>query len=416
MIVKESRNLEFKEQVTKTFLKTVSAYANYGAGEIRFGIKDDGQPVGFADPVQVCLDIENKINDSISPRPRYQLEIIEHKMISLKVEEGQDKPYLYKGKAYTRNDTSSVEVSREELSRLTLQGRGQNFDELPTAKKSLTFGVLEAELQKKAKIDNLNGDILKTLNLYKDGEFNNAASLLADENGFPGIDIVRFGQSLDEIMERKQLAGQSILLQLQKAVAVFSQYYQYEKIVGTSRTKEDLIPLVAFREALANALVHRAWDVRGNILIGMYPDRIEINSPGVLPFGISEAEYLEGMLSIPRNPILASVFYRLDYIEMFGTGIKRIKAAYSSYGISPQFEVLPNAVQVILPAKVKLAELSGDEQIVLAKFQAFTSLTSSELVELTGFSRAKINRLLAKMVAKKILKRIGKGRATSYQR
>lgn len=134
MIVKESRNLEFKEQVTKTFLKTVSAYANYGAGEIRFGIKDDGQPVGFADPVQVCLDIENKINDSISPRPRYQLEIIEHKMISLKVEEGQDKPYLYKGKAYTRNDTSSVEVSREELSRLTLQGRGQNFDELPTAK------------------------------------------------------------------------------------------------------------------------------------------------------------------------------------------------------------------------------------------------------------------------------------------
>ena len=139
-------------------------------------------------------------------------------MISLKVEEGQDKPYLYKGKAYTRNDTSSVEVSREELSRLTLQGRGQNFDELPTAKQSLTFGALEAELQRKAKIDNLNGDILKTLNLYKDGEFNNAASLLADENGFPGIDIVRFGQSLDEIMERKQLAGQSILLQLQKAV------------------------------------------------------------------------------------------------------------------------------------------------------------------------------------------------------
>ena len=48
--MRESRQLEFKERVTNTFLKTVSAYANYGTGEILFGVADDGTMVGLEDP------------------------------------------------------------------------------------------------------------------------------------------------------------------------------------------------------------------------------------------------------------------------------------------------------------------------------------------------------------------------------
>lgn len=65
--MRETNNWEFKENITNTFLKTVSAFANYGDGEIRFGIKDDGTVFGVKDPIQMCLNIENKINDSIRP-------------------------------------------------------------------------------------------------------------------------------------------------------------------------------------------------------------------------------------------------------------------------------------------------------------------------------------------------------------
>ena len=106
--MKETRQLEFKADVTNTFLKTVSAYANYDGGQIRFGVADDGKVIGLANPMQACLDIENKINDTIRPQPQYSLSICEQdKTVILTVESGRNTPYIYKSKAYRRNDTAA---------------------------------------------------------------------------------------------------------------------------------------------------------------------------------------------------------------------------------------------------------------------------------------------------------------------
>ena len=145
--MKETKSLEFKSEVTNTFLKTVSAYANYATGEILFGVRDDGTPCGINNPEKVCLDLENRINDSISPKPDFTLRInSQNNTIALKVSEGLDKPYLYKGKAYKRNDTSTIEVDRGELNRLTLLGTGKYYDELPAGNSELKFTILEKEL------------------------------------------------------------------------------------------------------------------------------------------------------------------------------------------------------------------------------------------------------------------------------
>ena len=97
--MRESRTLEYKENLSSnTFLKTISAYANYGEGKIIFGINDQGNVIGITDPVNGCLNLENKINDSLSPVPEFRLEIQEN-MIVLTVYEGRYKPYLYKGKS-----------------------------------------------------------------------------------------------------------------------------------------------------------------------------------------------------------------------------------------------------------------------------------------------------------------------------
>ncbi len=77
-----------------SFLKTVSAYSNYDGGDILFGVNDQGQVKGLDNLEQVCLDIENKINDSISPHPEYSLEILNsYKIVKLTVRSGLNKPY-----------------------------------------------------------------------------------------------------------------------------------------------------------------------------------------------------------------------------------------------------------------------------------------------------------------------------------
>jgi ATP-dependent DNA helicase RecG len=73
MEIKEKYNLEFKKEITKTFLKTVSAYSNYNDGEIIFGMDDDGNIVGLDSIKEDCLRIENMINDSIDPVPDFKI-------------------------------------------------------------------------------------------------------------------------------------------------------------------------------------------------------------------------------------------------------------------------------------------------------------------------------------------------------
>ena len=144
--MKEGRNLEIKENMkSTTYMKTINAYANYGGGKIIFGITDDGRVVGIEKPEEACLDLENKINDSMKPVPEYSIDIQKDSTILLSVSEGSYKPYLYKGKAYRRNDTATVEVDRLELGRLILEGQNKSFEEIVSARQELTFSKLEEE-------------------------------------------------------------------------------------------------------------------------------------------------------------------------------------------------------------------------------------------------------------------------------
>ena len=103
--MKETKTLEFQETTeTNSFLKTVSAFANYSDGKIIFGVCDDGTIKGIDHPEEACLNLENKINDSIKPIPFYTLEINNDKTITMEVKKGIYTPYFYKGKAYKRND------------------------------------------------------------------------------------------------------------------------------------------------------------------------------------------------------------------------------------------------------------------------------------------------------------------------
>ena len=416
IIMRETRILEFKETITNTFLKTVSAFSNYDGGTVLFGVDDDGNVKGLLDVKQACLDIENKINDSITPQPDYTLEIKNNdQTIKLTVKSGLQKPYLYKSKAYKRNDTATIEVDTLEFSRLVLDGKNIRFEELPCKDQELSFEILHRKLKETVRIENFDKDTLKTLNLYDDvNGFNNAAGLLADKNHFPGIDIVKFGENISIIQKRSTVENVSVLEVYEKAIEIFRDYYQYEVIQGADRKKMEKIPEAAFREAIANALIHRVWDVDSQIRISMFDDRIEIVSPGGLPSGITEEEYLSGKLSVLRNRNLANVFYRLGFVEIFGTGITRIKQLYADSLIKPDFEVSENAIKIMLPVFEKNADLTEDE-IIIYKLLSKTMLKPiSEVAPYVPFGKSKTTKLLKEMCQKGVITVEGKGKSTKY--
>ena len=416
IIMRETRILEFKETITNTFLKTVSAFSNYNGGTILFGVDDDGNVKGLSDVKQACLDIENKINDSISPQPNYTLEIQnDDQTIKLTVKGGLQKPYLYKAKAYKRNDTATIEVDTLEFSRLVLEGKNISFEELPCKDQKLSFEILHRKLKENIQIETFNLDTLKTLNLYDNVKgFNNAAGLLADKNHFPGIDMVKFGENISIIQKRSTFENRSVLEEYDKSVDVFRDYYQYEVIKGVERKIIEKIPEAVFREAIANALIHRVWDIDSHIRVSLFDDRIEIVSPGGLPVGITAEEYLSGKLSVLRNRNLANVFYRLRLVEIFGTGIIRIKQLYAESLRKPDFEVSENAIKIVLPIFETNVNLTEDEKVIY-KFLSKTMLKPiSEIAPYVPFGKSKTTQLLKTMGEKGVVAVEGKGRGTKY--
>ena len=167
---KESSKVELKRELTDSFLKTVSAFANYGGGKIVFGVSEDGSIVGIADPEKTRLQLEHKINDSISPRPEFVLNTVifeKKQIVELAVSKGKNAPYLYNGRAYKRSDTSSTPLDSNELRRLSMDSSSMTFDQLPSHEENLSFKVLERWLKQEVGLKKLGDDSLRTLGLMK---------------------------------------------------------------------------------------------------------------------------------------------------------------------------------------------------------------------------------------------------------
>lgn len=418
-MLQEDFNVELKAEFSKSFLKTVSAYANYNDGEIIFGVDDDGVVVGVGEAKELCLRIENSINDSVEPLPRYTLrtERLEGRnVVRLKVFRGSDTPYYASGKAYKRSHTATVRVDSSELKHLVLNGMNVSFEERPASDQFLAFTCLDAHLKEKLRLEEIDEKVYRTLELTSpDSGFNNAAAVLADENSFPGIDIVRFGATINDFMDRRRVQNVSALRLYEEAMAMFDRYYRYETVRGMKREIDCLVPESAYREAVVNALVHRAWDVDGMVKISYFDDRIEVVSPGGLPRGVVEEDYLNGRLSVLRNPIIAGVFARLGYIERFGTGIPRIKEAYAESIVRPQFSITFGTIAVTLPVIAGAVDLGSSERAVLELLKDGNALTRVQIEQALGISKSTAFRTLKRLDEEGLIRVEGVGRGTRYR-
>lgn len=362
---RESQTVEFKEKYSDTFLKSVSAFANFHDGEILFGVRDNGDLIGIENPDVFSLQIETKINDSIAPWPQFSIEQKKtdgRVIVCVKVRKGSDAPYLYKGVAYQRRHTASIPLDSAGLRSLSLSATPIEYDQQLSSEKKLSFRVLEVELQREIGLTKLTRDSLRSLGLLHENDYTIAGELFADENHNlkSATNIVRFGASISIFLERRDVSARSILTQYAAAIDMFRKWYApYEEVEDGRRIEKVQIPFDAYRETVANALTHRRYDLSSAVRIAMYANRIEVTSPGGLPEGMSKNACLHGQRSVLRNVIVAEVLHRLRIIEKFGTGMTRIRSAYQPYPVQPALEIEDDALTVTLPVLHNGAALGG---------------------------------------------------------
>ena len=417
----ESSEIELKREHTKSYLKTVSAFANERNGKIIFGVSDEGEVLGIVDDVKVRHQIENAINDSFKPIPSFELEtqLIEgKKIVVLSVRRGLAIPYLFKGNAYMRTDTSTVVADEFRMRRWFQEISNVDFDEMLIDDLGLEFHYLERVFRNQIELAEFTDATLVTLGLKKGEKFTNAGSFFADENSYNfGVDIVKFGANHSEFVKRLRLTNQSIMKQYDEAMAMFDMYYHdYEVVISGERVQRTRIPRNAFREALANAIVHRDYQLKSNIQIEFWDTYIRIISPGGLTSEMSEERYLSGGVSIPRNATIANVFFRLKIIEIFGTGIGRIKSEYLVLGQIPKFKLSSQNIEIILPVidYDKKAIVDGREADVLNLLR-MKPCSRAEIQKEMKLSSTATKNFITTLLNQNKIERFGNGRATKYR-
>ena len=263
-----------------------------------------------------------------------------------------------------------------------------------------------------------NDNNKRTLHLIDaDGYYTNAALLLSDQCEHSIKCAVYEGTGKTKFKTRKEFTG-SVLRQMDEAYEFISLNNNLNSTIeGLKRVDNPDYPPYAIREALLNAIVHRDYDYSGSILINIFDDRMEFVSIGGLVKGMTMQDVMGGV-SQSRNMVLANIFYRLELIESYGTGIRRIMESYEGRMEQPVFAPAPASFVVILPkiAGQPLTDESlSDREKVEKLLENREEITRKDVETLLGCSKFPAIKLLNELVAEKIAVKSGSGPAVKYR-
>ena len=223
-----------------------------------------------------------------------------------------------------------------------------------------------------------------------------------------------------EFKDRKEFTG-SVLKQVNEVFEYLDLFNKTKgRIVGLERIDTKDYPEYAIRESLLNAIIHRDYNYKGSILISLYDDHFEITSLGGIVKGLSLNDLYLG-ISESRNPNLVNIFYRLKYVESFGTGIGRIIQSYDDYNKKPIFVDTDNAFNVTLynvnyvenHEKILPSNLTQEEKIV--EYLKKNNKINRNIVEqLLDISSTRAKNILNKMCENKLIVMVGSGKNIIY--
>ena len=330
--------VELEEKKPKSWLKSVSAFADGEGGSLFFGVDNDGTVKGLEEIQKTGEKISEGINDRMDPLP--DVEMIPYKVdgmdvLQLKVNAGNYTPYYYVGDgqrvAFVRKGSQSVPATAEEMVRLVLKGSHQTYDSLVSADKmeDNSFAMLAKTYEERTGLE-WDKKYLQSFGLVTTkGMLTNAGVLFADYCSLSQSRLycTRWdGLEKGDAVNDAEFKG-NILLLLREAMnfAKANTRNGWEKLPDGRKNKPEYAER-AVLEACVNHFIHRDYTVMGGeVHLDIYDDRIALTSPGGMYSGQMVQDVpIEDISSNRRNPVLADVMAQLDYMEKRGSGLKRI--------------------------------------------------------------------------------------------
>ena len=426
----EDEYTELKIKLTKDIKKEIIAFANTKGGKIYIGIDDCGNVIGLNNAKGDLESLSGMIREGIkSDLTLYTsvnlLNIDDKDIIEINVMESPNKPYYLSDKGiktsgvFLRYGNTSAPASEEVIKKMLIENQGDSFETLVSQNQNLNFETLKLIFNKhNISLDNNKYKSLNIINL--NNQYTNLGLLLSDECPYSIKCAIYNGTNKLEFKDRKEFTG-SVLKQVNEVFEYLDLFNKTKgRIVGLERIDTKDYPEYAIRESLLNAIIHRDYNYKGSILISLYDDHFEITSLGGIVKGLSLNDLYLG-ISESRNPNLANIFYRLKYVESFGTGIGRIIQSYDDYNKKPIFVDTDNAFNVTLynvnyvenHEKILPSNLTQEEKIV--EYLKKNNKINRNIVEqLLDISSTRAKNILNNMCENKLIVMVGSGKNIIY--
>ena len=347
----ESAAVEFKSSTANLSraAESLCGMLNGAGGVVLIGVTDRGEVVGQQVADATLRDVAGVLRE-FDPSAPVEVERVAvregREVLVLRARSSIDEgPWLWKGRAWQRLGPTTSAMNQTDYFRLLLsRGRGVTlWETLPAhdydigdldereVLRTLRLGIECGRIPDDA--GNSVEDVLDRFGLRRDGRLLTAAVVLFAKKVTPdypqcGIRLARcVGTTKDEFLDNRQEYGHAFAL-LEEAMAFFRRNLSIaSRFQADSIVRQDLpeYPILALREAVVNALIHRSYvEVGGAVSVAIYSDRLEVWNDGVLPFGQLPEELKRSHPSRPRNPLIANAFFRRGLIEAWGRGTQKI--------------------------------------------------------------------------------------------
>ena len=401
----ESERLEFKRSTgeQRAAMHALTAMLNHRGGRVLFGVESDGHMLGQAVSDRTLEDLAQEIGQ-IEPPVFPAVERVAlgngREVLVLSVSQGAGRPYSHRGQAYVRVGNVNARLSRDEYNRMLLERlhaerRWENEPADGWAVADLDLDEIVRTVEeaiRRGRVDDPGTRepmaLLRGLGLARDGQLLRAAVALF---GLPQALELRSPQCLLRVARFRGVDRTEFIDNRQFHGNVFSLLQRAERFLRDSlpvagrvmpglfeRVDDPLYPLLALREALANAFCHRDYSIGGgSVAVAIYDDRLEVTSSGTLHFGLTPDALLAPHESLPWNPLMARVLYRRGVIEQWGRGTLKIVELMQQAGLPrPAIEDAGGCVTVrflptrYVPPQRVAHDLSARQRAVLALLEA----------------------------------------------
>jgi ATP-dependent DNA helicase RecG len=401
----ESETVEFKTSFNVETIETLVAFANTKGGSVYVGIADNAEVMGVSLNKETVARWINEIKTKTEPALIPDVKIIEDKVVVLSITEFPIKPISTKGKYYKRVGNSNQLLVLNEILNMHIKTFNRSWDYyFDTDHSVLDISEEKAlnliALYNKNKVIPIEKDVFEFLNkmeLIRDGKLTYACFLLLMKNDSALSDI-ELGHFQNEITIKDGITISSDLIsEVEEIMSFIRKHISKEFIItaNPARIERWNYPLDALREIVLNMVVHRDYAHHGNSSIKIFPDRIEFFNPGRLPDNISVDDLLRGnYVSDCRNKLIAKIFKEIEWVERYGTGIRRIKDYFKEYGSQePVFENFQHGFRVTVFAAKNFDRLTENANELTEKLSESSDGLTENVNKLTENSNGLTEKL-----------------------